>query len=166
MKKNLSNNTREKENNQLKENKYENNSEEENEEIKNKHNLIFNKNISELKKILENLKRKKADEIFQKGNYNLDLFEFVARKVFLSNVKNDKSNKKLNLLKDEKFDKTKNELTKFLEREKEENYTFVFLRNLNFEVSTIMSFIVMIISVLMIYLHFHLFFKDLNFRNI
>lgn len=122
-----------------------------------KHNLHFNKNIFEFKKILENLKRKKADEIFQKGNYNLDLFEFVARKV-LSNVKNDKS-KKLNLLKDTQFDKTKNELTKFLN--KEENSDFR-----NFEFSNIMSVIVLLLSVVLIFVHFHLYFKNLNFRNI
>ena len=125
-----------------------------------KHNLNFNRNIYELKKIIENLKKKKADEIFQKGNYNLDLFEFVTRKV-LSNVKNDKS-KKLNLLKDEQFYKTKNELTKFLK--KDENFSL--LRNLNLEFSTVISIIVMLISVIMIYLHFHLYFKNLNFRNI
>jgi hypothetical protein len=84
----------------------------------------------------------------------------VARRV-LSNLKNNKSNK-LNLLKDEKFCKTKNELTKFLKKDED----FSLLGNLNLEFSTIISIIVMLISVLMIYLHFHLYFKNLNFRNI
>lgn len=75
----------------------------------------------------------------------------------LSNVKTDRT-KKLNVLRDTKFEKTKNELSEFLV---EENSIFK-----KMDYSIIISFILVVLSLVMIFLHFHFYLKNpVNFSQ-
>lgn len=124
-----------------------------NEDAKNKNN--FNEFFLSIKKYLEIVKRAKADQIFQKGDYNLDLIKYAIKKV-LSEEKFDKS-KNLNILRDAKFEKTKFELMKSLDEKS------FFLQNIDF--TTIISFFLVVLSIFMIFIHFHFYVKQLNFTN-
>jgi len=83
------------------------------------------------------------------------LIKYAIKKV-LTDEKYDKS-KNLNILRDSKFDKTKVELLKSLDEKSS------IIPNIDF--TTIVSFFIAVLSIFMIFMHFHFYVKEFNFSK-
>jgi hypothetical protein len=116
----------------------------------------FNKFYLELNRNIFNIKNKKLRGIFQNGNFNLDVINFSAKEVFTQLTNNQ--SKKLDFLKKVRFGENKiNNSREIIDS------SSIFTK---FDFTMIITFLLILLSIFVMFIHFHLQIKYSNFTLI